>query len=328
VGKAVIERRLDPVDHAWRLMSTGRQKRTFLPSESECPLCPSRDGALPTEIPRDAFEIAVFDNKFPPLIANAPATSPAGAPYLTAPAVGAAEVIVYTDDHDATLAQLGRDRIEALIHVWADRYAELGSRPDVQYVFIFENRGAEVGVTLHHPHGQIYAYPELPARIARRLERARLHLAANRTCVHCDIVARERADRVRVVAQTESFAAFVPFAPRFPYEVHVVSRRHATSLLDLTDPERASLADLLASLLGAYDALFGFPLPYVMSVHQSPTDDGANAPISHFQIEFAPIHRTSTKLKYIAGSELGAGAFVLDARPEDTARELRATLAG
>jgi UDPglucose--hexose-1-phosphate uridylyltransferase len=323
----LIERRLDPVENAWRLLSTARQERTFLPGESECPLCPSPDGAPETEIPRDAFEIAVFDNKFPPLVADPPAPSPAGAPYRTARAVGAAEVVVYTDDHDATLAQLGRDRIEALIHVWADRYAELGSRREVEYVFIFENRGAEVGVTLHHPHGQIYAYPDVPARVARRLERARCHLEAHRTCVHCDVVARERADGVRTIAQTESFTAFVPFAPRFPYEVHVLSRRHAASLLDLTDPERASLAEILESVLRAYDALFGFPLPYVMSVHQSPTDDGRNAPISHFQIEFAPIHRTSTKLKYIAGSELGAGAFVLDARPEDTACELRAALA-
>jgi UDPglucose--hexose-1-phosphate uridylyltransferase len=322
----LIERRLDPVANAWRLLSTGRQQRTFLPGESECPLCPSREGSPETEIPRGAFEIAVFDNKFPPLVADAPAPSAAGAPYRTARAVGAAEVVVYTDDHDATLAQLGRDRIEALIHVWADRYAELGSRREVEYVFIFENRGAEVGVTLHHPHGQIYAYPDVPARVARRLERARRHLAAHRTCVHCDVVARERADGVRTIAQTESFTAFVPFAPRFPYEVHVLSRRHAASLLDLTDPERASLAEILESVLRAYDALFGFPLPYVMSVHQSPTDDGAHAPISHFQIEFAPIHRTSTKLKYIAGSELGAGAFVLDARPEDTACELRAAL--
>jgi len=234
---------------------------------------------------------------------------------------------VYTDDHDATLASLGRDRIEALINVWADRYAELGARRDVAYVFIFENRGAELGVALDHPHGQIYAYPEIPARVAWRLECARLHLAAKRTCVHCDVIARERADGVRIVAQTESFTAFVPFAPRFAYEVHVLSRRHAASLLDLTDPERASLAEILESVLGAYDALFGFPLPYAMAVHQSPTDDGENAPISHFQIEFAPVHETATRLKHIAGSELGAGTFVVDGRPEDHACELRAALA-
>jgi UDPglucose--hexose-1-phosphate uridylyltransferase len=318
----LIERRFDPVEDAWRLVSSGRQLR----NDAECPLCPSGE-APQTGIRRSAFEIAVLDDEFPPLVADPPAVVPAGAPYRTARAAGAAEVVVYTDDHNATLAELGRDRIEALVHVWADRYTELGSRPDVQYVFIFENRGAEVGVTLNHPHGQIYAFPDVPVRFARRLAHARRHLAANRTCVHCDVVARERADGLRIVAETESFTAFVPFAPRFPYEVHVLSRRHAASLLDLTDPERASLADILARVLGAYDALFGFPLPYVMSVDQSPTDDGANLPISHFQIEFAPIHRTSTELEYIAGSQLAAGAFVLHARPEDTARELRTALA-
>jgi UDPglucose--hexose-1-phosphate uridylyltransferase len=317
----LIERRLDPVEHAWRLLSDGRSR------ESGCPLCPSREGAPETEIPRPDFEIAVLDDEFGPLVADAPAITPAGAPYRTAPSVGAAEIVVYTDDHDATLASLGRARMETLIHVWADRYAELGARRGVAYVFIFENRGAELGVALDHPHGQIYAYPEIPARVVRRLQSARLHLAAKGTCVHCDIVARERADGVRIVAQTESFCAFVPFAPRFAYEVHVVSRRHAASLLDLTDPERESLAEILEAVLRAYDALFGFPLPYVMSVHQSPTDDGENAPISHFQIEFAPIHETATRLKHIAGSELGAGTFVVDGRPEDHACELRAARA-
>jgi UDPglucose--hexose-1-phosphate uridylyltransferase len=305
----LIERRLDPVEHVWRLLG------------------PSQEGSAETEPPRREFEIAVLDDEFGPLGLDPPRTTPAGAPYRAAPAVGAAELVVYTDDNAATLANLGRDRIELLVHVWADRYAELGARPDVAYVFIFENRGAEFGVPLNHPHGQIYAYPEIPARVVRRLERTRLHLAAKRTCVHCDVVGRERADGVRIVAQTESFTAFVPFAPRFAYEVHVLSRRHAASLLDLTDPERASLAEILECVLGAYDALFGFPLPYVMSVHQSPTDDGENAPISHFQIEFAPIHETATRLKHIAGSELGAGSFVVDGRPEDHAAELRAIVA-
>jgi UDPglucose--hexose-1-phosphate uridylyltransferase len=317
----LIERRLDPVEHAWRLLSSGRQEPLPLAGAPACPLCPSREGAL------GAFEIAVFDDEFGPLVPDPPVTTPAGAPYRTAPAVGAAEIVVYTGDHDATLAGLGRDRIATLVHVWADRYAELGARPDVAYVFIFENRGAELGIASDHPHGQIYAYPEIPARVARRLDRARLHLAAKRTCVHCDIVARERADGVRIVAQTESFSAFVPFAPRFAYEVHVSSRRHAASLLDLTDPERESLAEILESVLVAYDALFGFPLPYVMSVHQSPTDDGENAPISHVQIEFAPIRETATRLKHIAGPELGVGSFVVHGRPEDHAAELRAALA-
>jgi UDPglucose--hexose-1-phosphate uridylyltransferase len=152
------------------------------------------------------------------------------------------------------------------------------------------------------------------------------HIDAHGTCVFCDVVAKERADAVRVVSQNRSFLAFVPFAARFPYEVHVTSLRHAASILDLTDPERLALAEVLREVIGGYDRLFGFPLPYVMSMHQAPTDDGEHQHVSHFHIEFTPLHRTAEKLKYLAGSELGAGAFINDTAPEDTAASLRAAV--
>jgi UDPglucose--hexose-1-phosphate uridylyltransferase len=184
-----------------------------------------------------------------------------------------------------------------------------------------------VGVTLHHPHGQIYAYPEIPPRARRELDVALAHIEDFGTCVYCDVVARERADGVRVLTQNASFMAFVPFAARFPYEVHVTSLRHAASLLDLTDPERVALAEILQHVIRAYDGLFGFPLPYVMSMHQAPTDDGEHQHVSHFHVEFTPLHRTAEKLKYLAGSELGAGAFINDTAPEDTAARLRSVAA-
>jgi len=248
--------------------------------------------------------------------------------YPVAASAGANEVVVYSDDHRLGLAQMGVDRIARVVEVWADRYAELGSRDEVAYVFVFENRGVAVGVTLHHPHGQIYAYPEIPPRARRELDVAIAHIEDYGTCVHCDVVARERADGIRVVAHNRSFLAYVPFAARFPYEIHVASLRHAASLLDLTDPERTALAEVLQTVLRAYDALFGFPLPYVMSMHQAPTDDGEHQHVSHFHIEFTPLHRTADKLKYLAGSELGAGAFINDTAPEDTAARLRAAASG
>jgi UDPglucose--hexose-1-phosphate uridylyltransferase len=330
----MTERRRDPVTGEWRTFATHRQDRTYLPPADRCPLCPTVDTARPTEVPWPSFDVAVFDNRFPSLAADAPAPSVPGVDgglYDVAPATGATEVIVYSDDHHASMATLGVERIRLLVDVWADRYAALGGRDEVAYVFVFENRGEAVGVTLHHPHGQVYAYPEVPPFVARELDVARTHLDAHGTCVVCDVVARERGEGVRLVAANDAFVAYVPFAARFPYEVHVVAHRHLPSLLDASDPERDALAALLSDVVGRYDALFGFPLPYVMSVHQAPTSDDEMwdmgwQPISHLHVEFTPFHRTADKLKYLAGSELGAGAFLNDVAPEAAAAALRAAM--
>ncbi len=305
-----------------------RQHRTFLPPDELCPLCPTRDGGPRTEIPVPAFEVAVFENRFPALLRRPPA--PIGAPawpYRVAPAHGANEVVVYSDDHHLGLADMEPARIVKVVEVWTDRYVDLGRRDDVAYVFVFENRGLAIGVTLSHPHGQIYAYPELPPRILRRVDVAQAYLEEHGACVHCDVVATEAADGIRVVARNRSFLAYVPFAARFPYEVHIVSLRHAASLPELTDAERVDLAALLRAVLRGYDHLFGFALPYVMSVHQAPTSGEGYRPVSHLQVELTPIHRTAEKLKYLAGSEIGAGAFVNDTAPEDTAARLRVAMA-
>jgi UDPglucose--hexose-1-phosphate uridylyltransferase len=284
---------------------------------------------VPTEVPRPEYDLVVFDNRFPSFSADPSLpTVPPSRLYLVEPALGASEVVLYTSDHHSTMADMSLEQVEKVVAVWADRYAELGAREEVAYVFVFENKGEVIGVTLHHPHGQIYAYPEIPPVPRRELETAQRHLDARGTCVLCDVVARERADGVRVVHQNRSFLAFVPFAARFPYEVHVAARRHAASLLDLTEPERSALAEVLSTVVNGLDRRFGFSLPYVMSMHQAPTDDGQWQPVSHFHVEFTPLHRTATKLKYLAGSELGGGAFINDTLPERTAAELRAALGG
>jgi UDPglucose--hexose-1-phosphate uridylyltransferase len=323
----MTERRYDPTTGEWRMFARHRQDRTFLPPEDRCPLCPTVDPARPTEIALPGFDVAVFENRFPSLLRNPPPAEATGSDlYPVAPAAGVNEVIVYSDDHDLQLADMEVGHISRVVDVWADRYAELGAREEVAYVLVFENRGEVVGVTLHHPHGQIYAFPEIPPRPRRELDVALAHLERHGTCVFCDVVAREDADGVRVVAGNGSFLAFVPFAARFPYEVHVVARRHAPSLLDLNDTERSALAELLRGLLSGYDRLFGFPLPYVMAMHQAPADGGRHRDVSHFHMEYTPVHRTATKLKYLAGSELGAGAFLNDTAPEETAARLRAAV--
>jgi UDPglucose--hexose-1-phosphate uridylyltransferase len=230
--------------------------------------------------------------------------------------MGGPEVVVYSDDHRLGLADFDAARIAKVIEVWADRYAELGSRDEVAYVFISEDRAGD-----GHPHAEVHAYPDIPPRARRELDVAATHIEDYGTCVYCDVVARERSDGMRVVTTNRSFMAFVPFAARFPYEVHVTSLRHAASLLDLSDPERFALAEVIRSVLGGYDRLFGAPLPYVMSMHQAPTDDGEHQHISHFHIEFTPTQS-------LAGPALGAGAFANDTSPEDTAARLRAAARG
>jgi len=281
-----------------------RQDRTFLPSREHCPLDPTRPGGPQTEIPFPAFEIAVFDNRFPAF--EAP--------------VGAAEVVVYTDDHDGSFGTLAPERAEDLMWVWRHRYLELGAREDVDYVYIFENRGVEVGVTLHHPHGQIYGYPFLPP-----VPRAELAADARLGgCAPCELLRRELEDGARVVLENEAAVVFVPYAARWAFEAHVVMRNHRASLLECEPDELRALADALQRLARGYDALFARPFPYVMVVHQAPTDGQGSG---HLHVEFYPPLRSADKLKYLAGSEQGAGTFIVDVMPEGSARALRHALA-
>jgi len=286
-----------------------RQERTFLPSRAHCPLCPTTPGGEPTEIPFPAFEIAVFDNRFPAF----------EAPH------GAAEVVVYTDRHEASLGTLSPERAEALMWVWRHRYMELGARDDIDYVFIFENRGVEVGVTLHHPHGQIYGYPFLPPVPA-------LELAADERlggCAPCALMGRELNDGRRILLENDHLVAYVPYAARWAYEAHVTLREHRASLLDCEPAELRALAAALQALVRGYDALFERPFPYVMAVHQAPTGGrpGGRAPEGHLHVEFYPPLRTADKLKYLAGSEQGAGTFISDTLPEESAGALREAIA-
>lgn len=320
--------RLDPTRGEWVAYATHRQERTFLPPAEYCPLCPTEPGGFPTEVPRSSYEIAVFENRFPSFSPDAegPDGSPEGF-FRSAPGRGVCEVVLYSERHDATLASMSERHIENLVRVWADRYGELGAREEVEYVFIFENKGEAVGVTLHHPHGQIYAYPFIPPLPAREIELAREYLKRNGSALHTDLLAAEKSDGRRLVVEGEHFTAFVPFFARYPYEVHVYARREsALSVADLSAGESRDLARVLKRLLLGYDALFGFSLPYVMAMHQAPTDGGDYRGVARFHIEFYPPNRTGDKLKYLAGSEVGAGAFIVDALPEETAARLRAAV--
>ena len=285
--------------------AVARQDRTFLPDAEHCPLCPTRPGAPRTEIPFEAYEIAVFDNLFPTF--QAPG--------------GAAEVVVYTDEHDGSFAGLQPQRARDLMWVWRQRYEELGAREDVAYVLIFENRGVEVGTTLHHPHGQIYAFPFLPPVPAAELA-ADARLGG---CALCALLERELESGERVVYSSQEVVAYVPYAARWPYETHVVMRAHRPSLLECEERELDALAGALQAVTRGFDRLFERPFPYVMVLHQAPCD-GRRA--GHLHVEFYPPLRSATKLKYPAGAEQGAGTFIMDVLPEASAAALAAVIDG
>lgn len=316
------ELRWNPQLRDWVIVATHRQDRTHKPPAEYCPLCPTLPGAFPTEVPAEDYEIVVFENKFPSLSQPPPPLGIEGsALYQTAPAEGICEVVLYSPNHLSSLAQESVEQIHNLIEVWTDRYLELGQKPGIQYVLIFENKGDAIGVTLNHPHGQIYAFPFIPPILEKELQAALEHHKDTGKCLYCDILAEEKKDELRIIAENEEFAAFVPFFARYPYEVHIYPKRHVTSLAGFTSEEQRGLAEALKEVLITYDALFGFSLPYIMVLHQAPPKGDYHH--YHFHIEFYPINRSAEKLKYLAGVESGGGTFITDMSPEQQAINLR-----
>jgi UDPglucose--hexose-1-phosphate uridylyltransferase len=313
--------RWHPLRGEWIAYASHRQGRTFLPPAAWSPLAPATDPARPTEVPAGDWDVAVFENLFPALAAGAPDPPPSIVD--TRRSGGACEVVVFTQDPSASLGRLPLAHLRLLVDVWADRHAELGAREDVEYVFPFENRGVEVGVTLHHPHGQIYAYPFVPPIAARELGEQRAYFDRHGRGLLEDHVRAEIADGRRVLYDGGAVAAFVPACARYPYEIWVAPRRPAPSLAALEGDERDDLARALKTALLKLDGLWDRAMPYVLVFHQAPTD-GREHPEAHVHAEIYPAYRMPGRLKYLAGSEAGAGVFTADTLPEAKAAELRA----
>ena len=324
-GNELSELRWNPLLEQWVVTATHRQERTFFPPDDYCPLCPTKEGGFPTEVPLPDYELVTFDNKFPSFHRNPPEPAVEGTDlYKVRPAAGVCEVVLYSPDHNSSLAEKTEEEIERLVYVWTDRYIELGNLDYVDYVFIFENKGKEIGVTLNHPHGQIYAYPFIPPIVDRELSASRSHMEKHGSCLLCDIIKEEVRDTMRIVAKNNHFIAFIPFYARYPYEVHILHNEHKLSLAEFDADEKHSLASILKVVMSKYDNLWGISFPYMMVMHQAPVD-GKPHDYYHFHIEFYPPLRTQTKLKYLAGSESGAGVFINDTLAEEKAEELRTT---
>ncbi|MDT0346987.1 galactose-1-phosphate uridylyltransferase [Streptomyces litchfieldiae] len=285
-----------------------RQSRTYHPPADQCPLCPSQGERL-SEIPAPDYEVAVFENRFPSFSGE----------------MGRCEVVCFTSEHDASFARLTGEQAALVLYAWTDRTAELSQHPGVKQVYCFENRGTEIGVTLAHPHGQIYGYPFITPVTERVLRNVAEHKRRTGGNLFDELLEAERADGRRVVAETAHWTAFVPHAARWPYEVHLYPRRRVPDLMALTDEERAEFPGIYLELLRRFDRIFGPdapPTPYISGWHQAPfgiEDRGDFA----LHLELFTIRRSPGKLKYLAGSESGMGAFVSDVLPEAAADRLR-----
>ncbi len=320
VGTSEI--RWDPLFQEWAAIAGHRQQRTYKPPSADCPLDPSRPGR-PTEIPDSEYDVVVFENRFPSFSEDA-ARSVAvidDPPFLARPGSGRCEVVCFTSDHTKSFAQLSPRRARTVIDALADRTSALGAIDEAAYVFCFENRGEEIGVTLSHPHGQIYAYPFVPPRIAAAARAAESFRTEHGECLQCTLTAAECKAGIRVVTETEHWVAYVPFAARWPFEVTITPVRHAPDLPALDDAERDDLARIYLDVLGRFDRLFDTPAPYIAAWQQAPVRQGRDA--WHLSTSVFTIRRAGGKLKYLAGSESGAAVWINDVLPEDAAARLR-----
>ncbi|NLU75791.1 galactose-1-phosphate uridylyltransferase [Streptomyces sp. HNM0575] len=364
------EIRYDPLLAEWTAVTAHRQQRTYHPPADACPLCPTGDQGHLSEIPEPDYDVVVFENRFPSFAGGpGPGVGPGpvpGAGHGTAaacppgllthrPGAGRCEVVCFTPDHHASFASLTDGQARLVLDVWTDRTAELSQLPGVEQVFCFENRGAEIGVTLQHPHGQIYAYPFITPRTARMLDSVARHAArTGGRNLFDDVLAAELSDARRVVCESEHWVAFVPHAAHWPYEVHLYPRSRVPDLTALSEEARADFPAVYLEVLRRFDRVFGPdepPTPYISAWHQAPfslpargrpeggpeagpgaghgAGHGAGGAVSAAREDFAlhlelfTVRRTSGKLKFLAGSESGMSVFINDVPPEKAAERLR-----
>ncbi|PZP27583.1 MAG: galactose-1-phosphate uridylyltransferase [Kocuria rhizophila] len=319
--------RFDRLTGEWIAVAAHRQSRTYLPPADECPLCPSV-GGRESEIPAADFHVVAFENRFPslgPELGELPTPEGAtGRELWGAPssAYGRCEVVVYTPAHEGSFASLPFERARTVVEAWAQRTEALSAMKGIRHVFPFENRGEQIGVTLHHPHGQIYAYPYAAPTAARMAERSRAHLDATGRPLMGELLRDETDAGDRMVLTGDRFSAYVPYAARWPLEVHLVPHRQVPDLAALTGDERDELAVLYRDLVQRVDRLYSTPTPYIAAWHQTPITT-ADREAGWLHLQLTSPRRAEDKLKFLAGSEAAMGAFINDITAEQAAERLR-----
>jgi UDPglucose--hexose-1-phosphate uridylyltransferase len=334
-GMAAWEQRWHPLREEWVVVAAHRQNRPWHGEQApapavrvpayveDCYFCPRNVRVSGARNP-DYRSVFVFDNDHPCVGDEAPRDlEPPPGIYRNAPAAGVARVVCYTPRHDLTLAELPAGDIAALLGVWRDQYLELGSMPGIRHVLTFENKGEVVGVSNPHPHGQIYATTFVFKTIETEAAAARRYYREHRRVLFQDILRSEQADGRRILFESASAVVFLPYFARYAYECYVAPKETHASLATMSAGEMGDLATALKALLVRYDNLWQMSFPYVLTLHQAPTD-GADHTGFHFHLECHPPLRKPHLLKYLAGPEIGGGNFLSDTRPEVKAAELRA----
>lgn len=313
--------RYDPIKGQHTAISASRNERPFLPPAEFCPLCPTKEEKfdvngqrIQSELPAwpHDFSLAVFENIFPGLSRADGGQGP----------TGHCEVIIFSPEHEGHFKDFSAQHMEDIVSAWQDRSREISKKSGIEYVFLFENRGKEVGVTLHHPHGQIYAFNHVPPMIAQEHKQALEFYEQHNECLICRTAADELSNKSRVIFESDDLLAFIPYAARFPYEVHITTKSHRPLIQHLSGAEPKQLAAMMKILVASYDQLFDQTMPYIMSHHQAPSNQ-EDCPSYHWHVEFYPFLRSSQKLKFLAGVESGTGLFINDTVPEESAERLR-----
>lgn len=313
----MAEIRYNPLLQDYTMVASNRQKRPDMP-KTDCPFCPG-SGKVPND-----YDVYQYDNDFPALSPTPPEPDPvATGLYEASPAYGKCEVVLYSPEHNTTLPQLPVSHIRKLVHLWTQRYDALSRDPKHKYVFIFENRGPEVGVTMPHPHGQIYAYPYVPQKLRVELDACRDHHQSTGHCLICDINHEEQSFAQRILCETDHFVSYIPYFTDYPYGAFISAKAHKSSLLDFSDEEKNDLARILKLVTAGMDSLFDRPFPYMMAIHQNPVNGDDASAYYHFHIEFYPPLRSADRIKYLASSETGAWAPCNPRAVEETAVELK-----
>ena len=329
------EERWHPLREEWVVIAAHRQNRpwsgeTFgletrpLPDYvPDCYLCPG-NSRVSGKTNRQYDQVFVFDNDHPSVAMDAPAVEvPISEFYQSRRATGISRVVCYSPKHNLTLAELAPAEIENLLRTWQEQYTELGDRTGIEHVLIFENKGEAVGVSNPHPHCQIYANNFVFKTIENEARSSERYFARSGHILFQDIVRAEQADGRRIIAENNSAIAFLPYFARYAYEVFVAPKEAHPSIAALSAGEIIDLAAVLKTVLVKFDNLWQMPFPYVMPLHQAPTD-GKDHSTFHFHIEFHPPLRKPNLLKYLAGPEIGGGNFLSDTSPEEKAAKLQA----
>jgi len=314
----MAELRYDPVTRDWLMVASHRQSRPQMPKDW-CPFCVGSG-----RVPDEGFDVLRYPNDFPALSADPPVPDDvAGGLFMTEPAYGRCEVLLYSDQHDVRLAELTDAHVHKLARMWREVYVDLANDPGIKYVFIFENRGAVVGVTMPHPHGQVYGYPFVPRVLQEELAGAKAHFEETGNCLFCDLLTQEISDGRRIIYDNEYFTLYTPFFAQTAYCTHITAKRHVANITQMTEAELDALGEISRDASAIYDALFDVPFPYMMCMHNSPPAADSDE-FFHFHIEFIPPMRAADKQQFFASSETGAGAWCNPTCPEEKAAELHA----